>query len=136
MSLPTSVSTGPAQVAPTGVVGSGINPTYGIKMPTFMSPGDIEVFIHRFEQYCLTQNVMIDRKTNLLLMVLDEATFTVVKRKLTDAEKADYDTVKKHLLKRFDSLKDAGQKRLIFRQARRAHKQNIGNGNKGLSRRK
>ena len=115
MSLPTSVSAGPAQVAPVGVVGSGINPTYGVKMPTFKSPGDIEVFMYRFEQYCLTQNVMIDRKTNLLLMALDEATFTVVKRELTDAERADYDTVKKHLLKRFDLLKDAGQKRLIFR---------------------
>ena len=91
-------------------------------MPTFKSPGDIEVFIHRFEQYCLTQNVMIDRKINLLLMTLDEATFTVVKRELTDAERADfYETVKKHLLKRFDLLKDARQKRLIFRQARREY---------------
>ena len=68
---------------------------------------------------------MIDRKTNLLLMALDEATFTVVKRQLTDAERADYDTVKKHLLKRFDLLKDAGQKRLIFRQARREYGQTI-----------
>ena len=94
-------------------------------MPTYKSPGDIEVFIHRFEQYCLTQNVMVDIKANLLLMALDEATFTVVKRELTDAERADYEIVKKHLLKRFDLLKDAGQKRLIFRQARREHGQNI-----------
>ena len=48
---------------------------------------------------------------------LDEATFTVVKRELMDAERADYEIVKKHLLKRFDLLKDAGQKRLILRQA-------------------
>ena len=68
---------------------------------------------------------MVDRKANLLLMALDEATFTVVKRELTDAERADYEIVKKHLLKRFDLLKDAGQKRLIFRQTRREHGQNI-----------
>ena len=71
-------------------------------MQTFMSSGDIEVFIHRFEPYCLTQNVTTERKTNLLLMVLDEITFTVVKRELTDAERVDYKRVKKHLLKCFD----------------------------------
>ena len=43
ISLLTSVSVGPAQVAPAGIVGSGINPTYGFKMPTFKSPGNIEV---------------------------------------------------------------------------------------------
>ena len=68
---------------------------------------------------------MIDRKTNLLLMALDEATFTVMKRDLTDAERVDYETVKKHLLKRFDLLKDVGQKRLIFRQTRREYGQTI-----------
>ena len=88
-----------------------------IKMPIFKSPGDTEVFIHRFEQYCLTQNVTMDRKTNLLLIALDKAAFTVVKRKLTNAERSEYETVKKHILKRFDLLKDAGLKRLIFRQA-------------------
>ena len=39
---------------------------------------------------------MIDKKTNLLLLALDEATFTMMKRELTDAERADYETVKKH----------------------------------------
>ena len=60
-----------------------------------------------------------------MLMALDEATFTVVKRELTDAGRADYGIVKKHLLKRFDLLKDTRQERLIFRQARREHGQNI-----------
>ena len=62
MSLPTSVSAEQAQVAPAGVAESGVNPTYGVKMPTFKSPGDIEVFIQRLEQYCLIQNVMQERK--------------------------------------------------------------------------
>ena len=55
MSLQISVSTGPVQAAPASTVGSGVNPSYGVEMPTFKSPGDIEVFIHRFEQYCLAQ---------------------------------------------------------------------------------
>ena len=94
MSIPASVSAGPAQVAPAGLVGSGINPTYGVNMLTSKSPGDIEVFIHRFEQYCLRQNVVTKRKTNLLFMALNKTTFTVVKRELTDAERTDYETEK------------------------------------------
>ena len=53
MSLQISVLTGPVQAAPASTVGSGVNPSYGVEMPTFKSLGDIEVFIHRFEQYCL-----------------------------------------------------------------------------------
>ena len=101
------------------------NSTYGVKLPTYKSPGDIETFISRFEQYCITQNVEEIRKANLLLTALDDATFTVVKRELTDDERKNYNTIKKHLEKRFDLLKDAGQKRLIFRQARREHGQTI-----------
>ena len=59
-------------------------------MLIFKSRGDIELFIHKFEQYCLMQNVMVDRKTNLLLMSLDEATLTVVKKGLTDSERSKY----------------------------------------------
>ena len=101
------------------------NSTYGVKLPTYKSPGDIETFISRFEQYCITQNVEDIRKANLLLTAIDDATFTVVKRELTDDERKNYNTIKKHLEKRFDLLKDAGQKRLIFRQARREHGQTI-----------
>ena len=68
---------------------------------------------------------MTERKTNLLLIAFDEATFTLVKRELMDAERADCETVKEHLLKHIDLLKDAGQKRLIFRQARREYGQTI-----------
>ena len=79
----------------------------------------MEIFISRFEQYCVEQNVEETRKANLLLTALDDSTFTVVKKELTDNERSNYNTIKKHLEKRFDLLKDAGQKRLIFRQARR-----------------
>ena len=58
-------------------------------------------------------------------MALDESTFTVVKRRFTDAERVYYETVKKHLLKRFHLLNDTGQKRLICRQARREYGQTI-----------
>ena len=89
-------SAGSPQVAPTGIIGSGFNNTGGVKMPIFKLPGDNKVFFRRFEQYCLTQNVSVDGKSNLLLKALEEATFTVVKRKLTDAEGADFEAVKKH----------------------------------------
>ena len=99
--------------------------TYVVKLPTYKSPGDIETLISRFEQYCIKQNVKEIRKANLLSTALGDATFTVVKRELTDDERKNYNTIKKHLEKRFDLLKDAGQKKLIFRQVRRQHRETI-----------
>ena len=125
VSLRTSVSTEPVIPSPASILGSGVNPINGMRIPTFKSPEDIEVLIHLFKQYCLTQNVVVDRNNNLLLMALDESTFTVVQRELTDAEWAYYETAKKHSLERFDLLKDAGQKSVILRQARRKHGQNF-----------
>ena len=93
--------------------------TYGVKMPTFKANGDIESFLDRFEQFCTTQHVDVSSKANLLLSALDEATFIVVKRELNDNERQNYDMLKRHLLARFDIFKEAGQKRLIFRQAKR-----------------
>ena len=128
-------STATSAVLPTTALAGKVEPvthhnvastsTYGVKMPTYKAPGDMEIFISRFEQYCVTQNVEETRKANLLLTALDDSTFTVVKRELTDNERSNYDTIKKHLEKRFDLLKDAGQKRLIFRQARREQGQTI-----------
>ena len=63
------------------------NSIYGVKLLTYKPPGDIETFISQLEQYCITQNVEEIRKANLLLTALDDATFTVVKRELTDDEK-------------------------------------------------
>ena len=93
--------------------------TYGVQMPTFRANGDIESYLDRFEQFCTTQHVDVSRKANFLLLALDEATFTVVKRELNDNECQNYDILKRHLLARFDIFKEAEQKRLIFRQAKR-----------------
>ena len=88
-------------------------------MPTYKSTADIETFIDRFEQFCITQNVAQISKANMLMSALDDATFNVVKRELTIVERTDYDTVRQHLLKRFDTYRESGQRRLMFRQAKR-----------------
>ena len=62
---------------------------------------DREVFINRFEQYYLMQNVMVDMKNNLLLMVLDAAVLTAVKKEQTEAERVDYMRQKKTFVKTF-----------------------------------
>ena len=51
------------------------NYNYGIKMPRFIFSGDIETFINRLEEFCITQNVDESRKANLILASLDEASF-------------------------------------------------------------
>ena len=52
------------------------------------------------------------------MSALDDATFNVVKRELTIVERTDYDTVRQHL-KRFDTYRESGKRRLMFRQAKR-----------------
>ena len=48
----------------TATNGSSQNINYGIKVPKYKSPGDIETFINRFEQFCLTHNVDEAKKAN------------------------------------------------------------------------
>ena len=97
---------------------------YGVKLQKYKPTMDMETFVNRFEQYCLTQKIELIDKANLIIHALDDATFTVIQRELTDAERMNYDTVKRHLLKRFDVHKEIGQKRLLFRQAKREYTAN------------
>ena len=98
---------------------------YGVKLQKFKPPMDMETFVNRFEQYCLTQKIDINDKANLIIHALDDATFTVIQRELTETERTNYDIVKSHLLKRFDVHKEIGQKRLLFRQAKREATQTL-----------
>ena len=43
---------------------SSHNIKYGIKVPKYKSPGDIEMFLNRFEQFNLTHNVDEGKKVN------------------------------------------------------------------------
>ena len=81
---------------------------YGVKLQKYRPPMDIETFVNRFEQYCLTQKIEIQDKANLIIHALDDATFTVIQRELTNAERMNYNTVKLHLLKRFYIHKEFG----------------------------
>ena len=98
----------------------GLSHYFGVKLPTYKSPGDVEIFVNRFEQFCITHGIDENSKANLLMDALDDVTFTVIKRELSDEERKNYKKTKEHLLRRFDLVKEGGQKRLIFRQTRRA----------------
>ena len=76
----------------------------------------MEAFVNRFEQYCLTQKIDIQDKANLKIHALDDSTFTVMQRELSDSKQTNYDTVKSHI---FKNLTYTGKldKRLLFRQA-------------------
>lgn len=118
----------PTPVAPAAAPPSPATTTtamYGLKIPIYKSGGDAESFINRFEQYCRTQHVEDARKANLILTAVDDVTFTVLNRELTEEEKGDYNKVKLHLLKRFDVVKEKGQRRLILRQAKRKPGQDL-----------
>ena len=99
--------------------------SYRLKMPMYKTGNDIETFVNRFEQFCQAQTVLPAQKANLILNALDDTTFTVVTRELTETERNNYNTVKEHLLTRFDILKEKGQRRLLLRQARRKPGQDL-----------
>ena len=103
----------------TATNGSSHNINYGLKVPKYKSPGDIETFINRFEQFCSIYNIEEAKKANLILCALDDASFTVTNRELKEEEKKDYNTIKNHLLKRFGIYQNLGQRRLLFRQTKR-----------------
>ena len=100
------------------ILSSTMSTIYGVKLQKFKPTNDMETFVNRFEQYCLTQKIELIDKANLIIYALDDATFTVIQRELVDIERMNYDTVKQNLLKRFDVHKEIGQKRLLFRQAK------------------
>ena len=102
----------------TAANGSSHNINYGIKVPKYKSLGDIETFVNRFEQFCLTHNVDEAKKANLFLCAVDDASFTVINRELKEEEKKDYSTTKNHLLKRFGIYQESGQQGILFRQTK------------------
>ena len=117
--ISTSSATAPIMsTMPTDSTTTSVHTTYRIHMPSYKSTADIENFIDCFKQFCITQNVAQISKANMVMSLLDDATFNVVKRELTIVKRTDNDTVR-HLLKRFDTYRESGQRRLMFKQAKR-----------------
>ena len=73
----------------------------GMKMTTYKSGGDIEVFIEKFKVYCNGMNVHSSRQANVLLNSLDETTFRIMTKELTEEERQDINLIIEHLKKRF-----------------------------------
>ena len=77
MSMP--VSTGNALVAmvttsagsmPMHTFDTSLNAQFGLKIPKYISPGGIEIFVKRFHEYFLHQKINNHLKANLMLLSL------------------------------------------------------------------
>lgn len=100
--------------------------TFGLRTPYFKSGEDIESFLGRFDVHCSLQNVKGSKRAELLLgNAIDSTTFRIVDRELTTTEKTDYDTIKKHLLKRFGIDGQEGLQRLALTHAQRQPGQDL-----------
>ena len=127
-----SASTGNAQIAMvTTSIGSipmhtfitSLNAQFGLKIPKYKSPGDIEIFVKRFDEYFLHHKTNNNLKANLMLLSLDDKAFDIMIRELSENERQHYNSVKTHLLKRLNVHQTTGHKRLFFRQAKRESNQ-------------
>jgi hypothetical protein len=58
-------------------------------------------------------------KAGNLILTLDPKIFAIIDRELDASEKLNYDTLKRHLLKRFDIYKEAGLRRVLFTTMKR-----------------
>ena len=132
MSMPASI--GNAQIAmvttsaesiPMHTFDTSLNAQYGLKIPKYKSPGDIENFVKRFDEYFLHQEINNHLKANLMLLSLDDKTFDIMIRELNENERQNYNTVKTHLSKRLNVHQTTGHKRLLFRQAKRERNQSL-----------
>jgi hypothetical protein len=80
---------------------------------------DIESFISRYECYCKMEYMNESEKAGNLMLAMDPKIYPVIDRELTADEKNDYDTLKRHLLKRFDIYKESGLRRVLFTMLKR-----------------
>ena len=118
-------STGNAQMAmvttsvgctPVHTLVTSLNAPFGLKIPKYKSPVDIEIFVNRFDEYFLHQNINNNLKANLMLQALDDKTFNIIMRELNENERQNYYIVKTFLLKRLNAHQTTGHKHLLFRQ--------------------
>ena len=102
-----------AEISPTSMDAS-MSATYKIKMPTYKTGDNMEMFINHYEYFCKTQYIANDKKAIFLLHALDEITFAVVVRELTENKRDNYSELKEYLLKRFDTVQEQGQRRYFL----------------------
>ena len=95
------VTTGRTEVTeiPTYSRSSVIPAAYRLKMLHCKARADIDIFISRNEQVFKTQNISEDEKASNALNALDETTFTVIIRELSELEQNNYEKLKEHLLR-------------------------------------
>ena len=96
-----------------------------MKMTTYKAGGDIEVFIEKFKVYCSGMNVHCSRQANVLLHSLDETTFRIITKELTELERQDVNLIIEHLKKRFMAPEGIGNLRLQFRQYKQSASQDL-----------
>ena len=92
-----------------------MNLTGGMKIMQYKTGGDVDTFLERFNIYCSGMSIPPHRQASVLLHSLDEPSFRVICRELTEDEKGDINVVKEHMKKRFSPTHGEGQLRLLFR---------------------
>jgi hypothetical protein len=129
---PPSAPTNPTVPAPSGTVGSSpaastpastdsasAHVRHRHRLPTFKMEDDVESFLSRYECYCKMEHMDDTEKAGHLILALDPKVYSIIDRELTIEEKNNYDTLKRHLIKRFDIYKEAGLRRVLFTQLKR-----------------
>ena len=90
-----------------------MNLTFGMKIIQYKTGGDVDTFLERFNIYCSEMSIPPHRQASALHS-LDESSFRMICRELTEDEKGDNNVVKEQMKKRFSPTHDESQLRLLF----------------------
>lgn len=92
----------------------------GQKPPVYDKDYDIDLFFCELEEYFQFKHVDQEEWAGILMGALNvKAAKVSVYRELSAEERKNYNTVKNHLLQRFDPLRDPGQRRLLLQETMR-----------------
>jgi hypothetical protein len=90
--------------------------SHGQKAPEYHTGGNIDIFLSRFEDFLQSKEIPEEKQAGLLIDALkDDTAYMAIARELSKEEKRDYQAIKKHLIYRFDTMKEKRQKRLVMR---------------------
>ena len=121
---PIAMSTFPTTM-PVPATSTQLNFTGGIKLQSYKSGNDIEVFIARYDVYCESVNIPEIKKVSCLLNALDETTFRIVSKELPQATRYTIQQIKDYMLQRFQPPQSEGQLQLMFRNCKQEKDQDL-----------
>ena len=85
------------------------------RLEKFLITKDVDIFVDRFQNYCIGTSVPENKQSCLLMNSLDDIEYHIVKAELSVHQRNNVDEILQHLSKRFRPVDAIGQRQLSLR---------------------